>query len=1391
MSISPYWHVASNSNSTLTGEIPLASAGSTALLNMSCTSSNGITLGTSWQWYTRNFSNLLVAVGGQTISSYSPTINVSNSNLNYTVKYNSPETVDLMAGTWVNSGGAQTGSHPTFHANPGSTTAYQIGSGWSTSHGTLPPGTQATIHVVGTISVIGGENLNNTHGTPSDLTLEYSANGGTTWNTIQSWHADNAIIPGGFSGAATPSVTFDIGATPAGASNAAFNTNFKIRISGLAGVGTSPYPWGSSEISIGGMGISWQYPDSQLDFITNAYYLYETAPLSWTAAPTGVGQSVTIDSHFVGQNPVDFNAGVQNNTLQYSWRWSDNMNPVAGQTGPSYTFTLTPAMIGLTLTCYPRHASDAAYPAVSGLTYFPNPIASAMGSLTGTKVISITDATGPTISITSPTTGYSIPDGATQFPVVFSTSDNIWITNVKLYVDGVLKTTVPSTYPTPLTGGTINVSSFDLSAGSHTVTMVATDENNNTSTTSISVYKPSVALTATLSGTNASDIQGGSGYTIYSGTVTFRAAASSFSGVGFIRYNIDGGMYDTIGPLSGTIQTFPFNTAALNNDTTHTYYAETYTSGATLLSTSNTITFKVDNLSPVVTITSPATSSSFPGVGTIPVAITTSDPHSGVASVFMYVDGAQVANATKIADNSYTANISASSLSVGSHTINARAVDRVGNLNSTGSTISITISAGTKTVNSITISPSSYAIKGTVNITAATTGAITGDYLRWSIDASLFFSEIAYTGQVWNSSLNTLNPLLADGPHTLWAKLYNANNSLSASLGLPIIVDNSNPTAAISTNVNGSTVLITGTSSDAASGLSQLDYLIDGVVIAGLKDTLGPSLSTPGQSYTINKTTSALSNGSHTIAVEATDNAGNYFITAPLTVTTPQITSSIVGTTQQGSGGIIFGAYHKGNIAFVGTASIVTSVFTGTPTVKVFIDASLTGLTTTPDGTVRIFTTANFDTTTLANGIHTATYKLYETVAGSPVERATQTINFTVDNSGPIVTSSYNGTSGLITLSASATDAYSGVNKVEFYVNGAKVGQSTSAPFNYAWDSSLLGAGSYQFYVIATDNVGNITSTITSAQTLVVSPPSPVTVIITSPSTATTVSGTTLSITATISGSQTGSVASVKFYIITNAGVETLLASVASSPYSTILNTTTQTDGNYFLIARAFNVTPIQLGADSNIVYIQIKNGVTDSVTAIGPAGVIGTQTFAATITGAAQQDVQWFARTINPYTPTITQLGIPDTTDPYSTIQDTTILPNATYYLYAVKRTTGNVVTAISKFVSFNISNSSILGTYIPTLNHTSSSGPTDYRVVFPVKAYDAGNNEIYAFNETTGVLRNGAEVNRLIYYLDPQPIPNTYCFYEVPPILINGVDPNPGIYTPWKYFKGLVLAP
>ena len=208
-----------------------------------------------------------------------------------------------------------------------------------------------------------------------------------------------------------------------------------------------------------------------------------------------------------------------------------------------------------------------------------------------------------------------------------------------------------------------------------------------------------------------------------------------------------------------------------------------------------------------------------------------------------------------------------------------------------------------------------------------------------------------------------------------------------------------------------------------------------------------------------------------------------------------------------------------------------------------------------------------FDTTTLAGGGHTVSAAAFDAAGNS----ATSTgVVVTVDNTSPTVslTAPSNGTTvtGMITISASATDNLA-LDRVEFYRDGnVLLGADSSAPYGMAWDSASASDGSHTLYAKACDRAGNETAsaprTVTVAGTVDNTPPA---VAISSPFDGSAVFAKS-KVTITAAASDAAGVGKVEFYV---DGV--LKGTDATSTYNYVWKVPARKGRTYRLLAKAYD----------------------------------------------------------------------------------------------------------------------------------------------------------------------------------------------------------------------------
>jgi hypothetical protein len=250
-------------------------------------------------------------------------------------------------------------------------------------------------------------------------------------------------------------------------------------------------------------------------------------------------------------------------------------------------------------------------------------------------------------------------------------------------------------------------------------------------------------------------------------------------------------------------------------------------------------------------------------------------------------------------------------------------------------------------------------------------------------------------------------------------------------------------------------------------------------LVANFASSAGKAVSTvliyegvPGRNGTVTQlsatssTTITPANGEHFYYAKLTQADGNILWSAPIWVTqsaTSDTTPPTVSASETGSSGTI-------------TLSATASDNIGVSLVEFYVDGVLKA-----SSNVAPYS-ASLDSTTLANGSHTLVAKAYDAAANVSSSSAFSfgVNNAVADATAPTVSAGETGTSGTITLSATASDNV-GVTKVEFYVDGVLKGSDTTSPYSMTLSSTTLANGSHALTAKAYDAAGNIgTSTAAS-----------------------------------------------------------------------------------------------------------------------------------------------------------------------------------------------------------------------------------------------------------------------------------------------------------------------
>ena len=272
--------------------------------------------------------------------------------------------------------------------------------------------------------------------------------------------------------------------------------------------------------------------------------------------------------------------------------------------------------------------------------------------------------------------------------------------------------------------------------------------------------------------------------------------------------------------------------------------------------------------------------------------------------------------------------------------------------------------------------------------------------------------------------------------------------------------------------------------------------------------------------------------------------------------------------------------------------------------------------------------------------------------------------------------------SGVVSVTANATDN-TAVANVQFQLDGSALGGPlTAPPYQISWDTSAASDGSHTLTAVATDTSGNHATSAPVTVTVSNNPPppsSPPSVSITAPANGATLSGlVTVAADASESG---GQITQVQFQLDGNA----LGGPVTQSPYQISWDTTTASNGTHTLTAIATDSAGNT--ATSAPVTITVSNGPAPPVVALtAPANgatVSGTVSVSANATdnGGSIAQVQFQLDG--------SALGTPVTQSPYQISWDTTAVSNGSHTLTAVA-TNNSGDSTTSTPVTITVSNTS-----------------------------------------------------------------------------------------------------
>jgi hypothetical protein len=591
--------------------------------------------------------------------------------------------------------------------------------------------------------------------------------------------------------------------------------------------------------------------------------------------------------------------------------------------------------------------------------------------------------------------------------------------------------------------------------GQHTVTYWSVDAAGNqegqhtTGTIKVDTAKPTTSIAL-----SPASPDGSNGWRVSTTTFTL-SGSDAASGVASTYYKIDSGTAQT---YTGSAVTMP------QGPHTVTYWSVDNAGNTEVATTSGSI--KVDLGNPTTTIATvpaaPDGSNNWFKQSSVNFTLTANDPISGVANTYYTIDGG--------AQQTYSGAVTVNTQ--GDHTISYWSVDNAGNTETAG-TFHIKID-NVKPVSTLTTNPPSADGNGgwfkqsSVTFTLAASDAASGVANRYyTIDGGL---QQTYSG--------TAVTIATQGDHTVTYWAVDSAGNTETAITTHIKLDNVKPVTATPVTVppgpdgnnswfKQSSVTFTLAASDAVSGVANRFYTIDG----GAQQTYSGAV-------TIN------TQGDHTVAYWAVDNAGNVETanTTHIKLDNVAPTNALTLTNKTGSASYLSGntVYYRGTAlgsfsiqnavtdAASGPASSTFAALAGTGGAGTLSHTTPDVKTTPADGP---YVSSAFSWTAGTTATRTEAVTAADD-AGNTASAPTLTLMndstapTTGDNTGSIGTTCQTTTQ---TVTLTPTDAGSGVAATYYTIDGSTPTTSSSQGTSIVLSADNTG---YTIKYFSVDNLG-------------------------------------------------------------------------------------------------------------------------------------------------------------------------------------------------------------------------------------------------------------------------------------------------------------------------------
>lgn len=901
-----------------------------------------------------------------------------------------------------------------------------------------------------------------------------------------------------------------------------------------------------------------------------------TDSTGFTATSTAAVVNITVPSVTV-TSPLS-GAGV---ALGAVVTLSATATPVSPATISKVDFLVGSTLVG-TATASPFTTNWT--PTAAGSAAITARVTDSNGAAITSAAVNVTVSAGvPSVSLTAPANGASLTLGtATTLSATAVASSGTTVTRV----DFLSGTTVVGTALSPTAGSNYTVTWTPTATGVTALTARVTDSNGTAVTSSAANVTVAAATSATI--TVAAPLAGA--VVTVGSDVTFTATATPAPGttVAQVQFLVGTTVVGTVTSAPYTVNWVP--TAAGNFSLTARLVDS---ANATVTSAAVTVTAVA---STSVAVTAPANNSTAT-VGTAVNVTASATPSAGSTITQVAFFAGSVAIGSPVTAAPYT--VAWTPSAVGAVALTARATDSSG-LVVTSSNVNVTVAAAPPTVSlSAPQIGSVVTVGGNVALTA-TANAGTGA----TVAQVQFLVGTTVVGTVTTAPYTVTWVPTASGNFSLTARVLDSNNTtvtssavtVTAAAATSVVLTAPANNAAVST---GTATTLTATATPTAgSTITQVAFFANGVAIGS------PVTAAP---YTLAWTPT--SGGTVLLTARATDSLGSTVTSSAVTATVtdaaaPTIALSLSPGTAPAT------TLPAGATRYV-LATVTPAAGRAVVGVEFFVDGTKVGEKNTAPYVFRYTAPATTGSYVLSarvtdNAGLTRDTQVTLTVASAVGQPPTATLISPGNNTTAIPGSA-------VSLAATAVASGGSISSVQFYANGAIVGNPvTTSP--YTGSFTPTSPGTYAIQAIATDDRGN--TTVSNTANITVAFTSPVVTVTAPTGTAVAPTRATPNVPFTLSAIATpgsgAAVLLVEFYVGTTfVGSRTAPTVANGSTYSFVWTPTTAQLGVAQVTARVTDTN--SLSTTSNPTYVNVASVTTPppviNGVAINPVPAVGVQT--------------------------------------------------------------------------------------------------------------------------------------------------------------------------------------